>query len=442
MGQNCGCFGGDSPPPKKATPKKPTVGRAVISPDCNETHSCIHPSCTWSGKASDVYQHEANCKLLKENVATKLFSTEDFLDLETIHAHIIDTRQHVAKVLIETSKPKGDEDENMIPHVLNGLASYCGAFCTFGETTLDHHTSQDMNLKLKDAQFTDPKEYTKRIAQAHGVDDSRVQVSIIKEGSVDITYTVNGLTKKEKKAVLDGTVNKQYDRLFNSFAHHKAHAGAFVMQFRLADFDMRGTREFKDSGPSNASTYKIGGETYVQPKNWSRVGMDVKKHKTPDHWLDPFSHANNWVRAFHGVCRSAQTQTEVRNVLHSIQKGGLKASTTEGGKYHAVYGDGVYVTPYIDYAEEYAVLFPVNMETGIKYFKVVYQVALRPNTTMDFKTGRGDNFKTGLKGTINMRQWKDKGGVEWLVYDKTNVRPYGLLFKETTKHTDHAVQQL
>merc|ERR1712218_753031 len=106
--------------------------------------------------------------------------------------------------------------------------------------------------------------------------------------------------------------------------------------------DERGNKNSSDFG----SKFEIGPpghtRTYHQPRGWSRYGFKVLGKYKEDTWLHPFQHPRNWYRAYHGTGRSRVGITAPKSIVH----GGFEESG--GGDF----GPGVYVTPFVTYAEQ------------------------------------------------------------------------------------------
>lgn len=167
---------------------------------------------------------------------------------------------------------------------------------------------------------------------------------------------------------------------------------ALKLHFNLNDLDSRGDKDF---GSQGGSVFEISGRKYHQPSSgWVRYGLNILGKSSDDTWLHPFQDPRNWHRAFHGTASA-----------HNIYCSGFKPSAS------GTFGPGVYVSPFVEYAESYAQTLAVDLTSGTKQFKVVLQVAVKPDSIM----------KEGRPGSSGENQ-------EWTVPPE-HVRPYGLLLK-------------
>lgn len=113
-------------------------------------------------------------------------------------------------------------------------------------------------------------------------------------------------------------------------------------------------------------------------------------------WLGAADESGVWHNAYHG--------TSPVN-LSPIAEQGLKV----GGKgvkilNGAVYGCGVYVSPFIEYAQQYAPSVPVKG----KMYQIVFQCRVKPNSYT-----------------------KHNNNKIWVVENGKSVRPYGICFRES-----------
>jgi hypothetical protein len=146
-----------------------------------------------------------------------------------------------------------------------------------------------------------------------------------------------------------------------------------------------------------------GGSTYIRPCGWQRYAIKVKGEYADDIWLegktpraDQYSSAEDeWAVSYHG--------TTYHNGL-SIASEGFKLS--KGTRFK--HGKGIYSTPEIEVAAQYAEEATVNGKT----YKLVVQNRVNPKTVK----------KVGKDVT--------KVGEYWISPTNEDIRPYGFCVKE------------
>merc|ERR1712080_720431 len=103
--------------------------------------------------------------------------------------------------------------------------------------------------------------------------------------------------------------------------------------------------------------------------------------------------------------------------LGSISEKGMKIGGKDVPKRNgAVYGAGVYVSPFVEVASQYA---PTIKIKGKKY-QIVFQCRVKPGSYhahLPYGNSSEDKTKHGKKSY-------------WVVEDGKNVRPYGICIKE------------
>jgi hypothetical protein len=137
-----------------------------------------------------------------------------------------------------------------------------------------------------------------------------------------------------------------------------------------------------------------GGLEYKRPCGWRRYALKVDDKYEDCKWLGCQGNSNaEWAVSYHGTKISC---------AEPIAKEGLKPGINN------VYGVGVYCTPNISTAEQYAPTFE-NPITHKKY-KIVFQNRVKPSAIIKCKT---------------------KGGPDdyWYVENGEDIRPYSLCIK-------------
>ena len=153
-------------------------------------------------------------------------------------------------------------------------------------------------------------------------------------------------------------------------------------------FDYDFTRE-RDDG----TEYYRGGMRYCRPYGWIRFGVNVQGKYGDDAWLGAEgirtdSNPGEWPVAYHAV-------------WPSIARGGYDSGRSE----RARFGKGIYSTPSIDVAEQFAE--PFKGDDGNTY-KLVYQNRVSTEG-LEIEQGRHGEY--------------------WLHENDRLIRPYGLCFK-------------
>ena len=135
-----------------------------------------------------------------------------------------------------------------------------------------------------------------------------------------------------------------------------------------AQLDIRGNRI---EWPKNE---KRGGEKYNAPEGWIGIGLKVFDKYENDQWIDMQNQKGEWVVAYHGVGNLANPK-DVVGIPASIYQQGFKIGKRQAHKDCDDYfhpgqkvGEGIYCTPRIDIAEQYAGNSEFN---GVEYKTVI-----------------------------------------------------------------------
>ena len=175
---------------------------------------------------------------------------------------------------------------------------------------------------------------------------------------------------------------------------------------KKSQLDSEGNRY--DNWPKNE--YR-GGKPYDSPIGWIGIGLKVTDKYADNIWIGMKNISGEWCVAYHGVGRDLEPE-EVKKVSGLIYKGTFKVGKNQ---YYEDYDDmfhpgnrigkGVYITPFIKTAEEYAGIAEIN---GIKY-KTVIMVRVKPEA---------------IRCPKEMKDY-------WIVNGTTDeVRPYRILYKK------------
>ena len=156
-----------------------------------------------------------------------------------------------------------------------------------------------------------------------------------------------------------------------------------------------------------------GNKPYNGPEGWIGIGLKVlnKYDNGNNEWIGMINTKGEWCVAYHGVGRHS---SDVKDITGKIIKGGFKAGQIQAHKNHAdqyhlgnKVGEGVYITPNINVAEEYSGESLING----KSYKTVLMVRVKPSA---------------IRGCIDANDY-------WVVNGTTDeIRPYRILYKKTS----------
>ena len=142
--------------------------------------------------------------------------------------------------------------------------------------------------------------------------------------------------------------------------------------------DYRGNN--KDEGWAGEGE-KRGGENYIPPKGWIGYGLKVLDEYENNKWLGMSNTKGEWCVAYHGVA-NCQLPKDVSRITGIIYKEGFKPSTCGKATNDPNLRDpegkpcglGVYCSPDISYAENYA----GKTEFNGKIYKCVLMLRINP----------------------------------------------------------------
>ncbi|RVE71048.1 hypothetical protein OJAV_G00070090 [Oryzias javanicus] len=171
-------------------------------------------------------------------------------------------------------------------------------------------------------------------------------------------------------------------------------------------FDSRFDYDF--TTVKDSKTFWRGGELYERPCGWQRFALKV---------LDKYD-GNKWLGNQHRETRSVPREWPVS--YHGTSKGGAEGIIKEGYEPgpRQKYGRGIYSTPYIAEAEQYARTF--TSEKNGKKYKVILQNRINPKYRHKY-----NNEKYWL---IPIEQGTSSHAEREIV--EKAIRPYGLLLRE------------
>lgn len=170
--------------------------------------------------------------------------------------------------------------------------------------------------------------------------------------------------------------------------------------------------DFDFSNVSDRECYERGGEQYARPCGWYRIALKVLDKYSENTWLGPNgirtkSAAGEWPVSYHGTSKDG-----AEGVITSHYKAGNNSK-------RQVYGRGIYSTPHLSEAANYAHQF-VSQKNG-KTYKVILQN--RVNPAHREKHRRADDY-----WLIPVPQGSSDAEERKIV--ERAIRPYGILLKE------------
>jgi len=155
-----------------------------------------------------------------------------------------------------------------------------------------------------------------------------------------------------------------------------------------------------------------GGENYEVPVNWIAFGLEVNNRYGNDNdWLSNDGRNGEWAVAYHGFgCRMNGNQIKaiIKTIVHdNLKPGGGQAFAQARDSRHPgkLCNTGVYITPHLNVATQYAGIIPL----GGKNYRLVIMVRVNPSFIREPETQKG----------------------YWIVDGNSNqLRPYRLLIRE------------
>jgi hypothetical protein len=253
-----------------------------------------------------------------------------------------------------------------------------------------------------------------------------------------------------------------------SSTHHRL-CGCFDID--MGHFAPAYDYDFTDIDPATEQDHYRGGEQYFRPIGWKKIGLDVSafskldrcsiralkemlRSRGFDHiigqafaagtekselvkraktlglsddvdgarWLgstgtDPLE----WCVAYHGTGQEA-----AKHIARSGLKAGGGSDPTVGVKNGAAWGRGVYCTPDVTVAEEYAEEVQIDSDEGSRFYQIIFQCRVHGPAwkSHDEAAEFGGFFKVGLENPDCYAK------NYWVVPKESDVRPYAILIRQ------------
>ena len=157
---------------------------------------------------------------------------------------------------------------------------------------------------------------------------------------------------------------------------------------------------------------KRGGEKYNVPVGWTAFGIEVLKRYGDTDWISSDGRTEEWAVAYHGFgvrMDGGQIKNIIKTIIHdNLKPGSGQAFAKSRDCRHPgnLCNIGVYTTPNLDVATQYAGTIPL----GGKKYKLIIMSRVNPNYIREPETQKGF----------------------WILDGKPNqLRPYRLLIRES-----------
>ena len=356
---------------------------------------------------------EKEIKEEKKKHPEKFIETSQALQLESEDSGLFSLgliSQNLENIGITTAIEKNEiEDENEEGTV--GLQFLSNGMCEKKKYDLHFDFGEKRNNELlnKEEEYENFKNNLKlKLSKDYNIPLDKIIVTFPQKGS----YSVQVIFQTDEFNNLDTNefMNKfKYDKEFKELSNLKEIHKDLVMKgckLTKKELDPRGNR----NDGWGVGEFR-GGKPYNPPIGWNGIGLKVFDKYKNNTWLGMNNSKGEWCVAYHGV-GSGQSSEKVKNITGLIYKGSFKKGDRQvhsgcNNIYHypKKVGDGVYCTPNIGTAEDYAGISEVN---GKKY-KTVLMVRVKPSAIRQCKC------------------IKDY----WVVNGTTDeIRPYRILYKE------------
>ena len=313
----------------------------------------------------------------------KFISTSEALKLENQDQGLFALgllSKNLEKLGIETAIEKDENKEE------DDAAATCLQFITNGmckKKKYDLHF--DLGEKRNDELLNNKQEYEKfknnlklKLSNDFNIPVDKIIVTFPQKGSFNIqvifqSEEFNDLNLNQFKEKFRN--EKKFKELCNL---KEIHCDVIMGGCKLSknQLDPRGNRV-----EGWAIGEKRGGKPYDPPLGWNGIGLKVMDKYGDNAWIGMNNSPDEWCVAYHGV-GSGQSSDSVKDITGKIYKGAFKAGSGQLhskclDQYHPgnLVGEGVYCTPKISTAEEYAGISDING----KSYKTVFMVRVKPS---------------------------------------------------------------
>ena len=295
--------------------------------------------------------------------------------------------------------------ETTLQFLINGMSNkmkYDFHF-DFGEKRNNDLLNDEKERKL----FHD--KLRKKLSKEYNIEEEDIIITFPRKGS----YMVTVIFKSKDFSLNKSDLLKKFQKEKDELGLLKDIESGIILggcKLRPEMLDNRGNN--KDGGWAPDGE-KRGGELYLPPKGWIGYGLKVLDvYSDNNNWIGMNNGPGEWSVAYHGVARAQNNPKEVSKIAGLIVTGGFKPSTwgkaaddpdlRHPGK---KCGHGVYCTPDINYAEQYAGITELNNEK----YKCVLMLRVNPKKIRQSSTYQKEYI---------------------LEPDPNEIRPYRILLKK------------
>ena len=222
-----------------------------------------------------------------------------------------------------------------------------------------------------------------------------------------INEKVNNFVKSKKFSILSYNEMKFENNIFNQWKELKLLTDNLLCnecKIKKEYFDYKGNF----INPNLSSNFIRGTEIYDPPYGWIGIGLKVEGKYENDDWLTNNTNSSEWAIAYHGI-NSKISSDIVKKILKYIiikdlKKGISKMESNSIDIRHSEkkVGEGVYLSPKINYAEKYAGIISFNDK----------------------------KYKVLLMARVYIKEIREPEYTNFWVLDEKYIRIYRVLLKE------------
>ena len=316
----------------------------------------------------------------KETNPEKFISTEEIIEQKSndqLYALAIFSKALEDQGMVTAIEKNSDEEEKKtamtnMQFLINGMSNRNKYDLHFDFD--EAKTEKLLNDEEERIKFHD--KLRKKISKEYNINEEDIIVTFPRKGC----YQVSVIFKSE-----DFNLNEE--ELKEKFISEKDELGKLKQiqkniilggcKLNTKMLDYRGNN--KDGGWAGIGE-KRGGEDYIPPIGWIGYGLNVLDVYGDNTWIGMNNSKGEWCVAYHGVARR-EPKEEVSRITGLIVTSGFKSSTwgaatNDEDKRHpgTKCGLGVYCSPDINYAEDYAGVTEFNQEN----YKCVLMLRINP----------------------------------------------------------------
>jgi hypothetical protein len=204
------------------------------------------------------------------------------------------------------------------------------------------------------------------------------------------------------------------------YLEHEFHPAFQTLQINPTSFAPQWNRDFRvDSNCPKGE--KRGGQPYYPPKGWVRFGLNVSgRFPDGDTWLGMTNCPGEWCVAYHGT-----HQQYVKSITESPLRTGRCNC----------YGRGIYCTPDISVASEYARTVQIQTPEGPKSYQYVFMCRVNCQSICQCSVRDANGYCVNDSNpayTLHMTQCADWWFVNANNGNYQHIRTYGLLVRENS----------